>query len=241
MPNGKKDSRRQFVGAGSTILIVSLSSENAMSSEKHRNPATSLAIPGYSGRGIPVQAGSAIKVINVEGTQVGDMFALLQSDPGEFLDTARTRLLTRRLFPEVGQQFYSNRYRPLLTFLADTSPGIHDSLYAACDTGLHEILGAGSNHANCHDNFLSAVRDLNLDLQHVPGPVNLFQSTPVSEDGFLSGKPSPALAGDYVELRVEEDIFFVLTACSVDVGSDINGGKSTALHIDVIAPETDSI
>lgn len=203
--------------------------------EAAEKPTISLEVPGYSGRGLRVGAGATIRVTNLHGTQIGDMFALLQSDPEEYLDTARTRLLTGRLFPTVGQNFYSNRQRPLLAFLADTSPGVHDSLYATCDTQLHELLGGGEDHPNCHDNFLSAVKNLGLDTQFVPGPVNLFQNTPVGSDGQLSAGPSPARPGDYVELRAEEDVYFVLTACSVDIGSDINGGKSKPLLIEVSA------
>ena len=192
-----------------------------------------MVVDGYSGRGVVVQKGSTIRVTNLRGTQVGDMFALLESNPEEVLDTARTRLVTRRLFPEVGQQFVSNQYRPLLTFLADTSLGLHDTLYATCDQGLHDLLGAGTDHANCQDNFLGAVKALGLNAISVPGPVNLFQNTPVTSSGTLKALPSPAKPGDYVEFRAEETIYFVLTACSVDVGSDINGGESTPLQIDV--------
>ena len=202
-------------------------------SETH--PNVSIEVPGYSGRGVAVNAGATIRVTNLHGTQIGDMFALLQSDPTEYLDTARTRLMTGRLFPKVQQQLYSNRQRSLFTFLTDTSPGVHDSLYATCDVNLHEMIGAGKDHPNCHDNYLSAVKSLGLDIDFVPGPANLFQNTPVAADGTLSAGPSPARAGDYVEFRAERDVYFVLTACSVDIGSDINGGESKPLQIDVFA------
>ena len=145
-------------------------------------------VPGYSGRGISAAAGSTIRVTDVEGAQICDLFALVQADPTEFLCTARTRALTQRLFPAVGQQFFTNRYRPILTFLADRSPGVHDSLFASCDPGLHALLGGGASHPNCHENFLAAARELGLDLSGVPGPVNLFQNTPVRSDGSLRGR-----------------------------------------------------
>ena len=190
-------------------------------------------VPPYSGRGLSVAAGSIIRVTDVEGAQIGDLFALVQADPNEFLCTARTRVMTRRLFPAVGQQFFTNRYRPILTFLADHSPGVHDSLFACCDPGLHELLGGGPSHPNCHDNFIGATRALGLEVNNVPGPVNLFQNTPVAPDGTLDAECAPTQPGDSVEFRAELDIYLVLTACSVDTGVDINGGKSTPLRIDI--------
>ena len=197
-------------------------------------------VPGYSGRGISVAAGSRIRVTDVEGAQICDLFALVQADPTEFLCTARTRAVTQRLFPAVGQQFFTNRYRPILTFLADHSPGVHDSLFASCDPGLHALLGGGESHANCHENFLAAVRELGIDMSSVPGPVNLFQNTPVRSDGSLGAERAPTQPGDHVEVRAELDLYLIVTACSVDTGVDINGGKSTPLRVDVFTPERDA-
>ena len=198
-------------------------------------------VPGYSGRGISAAAGSKIRVTDVEGAQICDLFALVRTDPMEFLCTARTRALTQRLFPAVGQQFFTNRYRPILTFVADRSPGVHDSLFASCDPGLHALLGGGASHPNCHENFLAAARELGLDLSWVPGPVNLFQNTPVQSDGSLGAERASSRPGDNVEFRAELDLYLVLTACSVDTGVDINGGKSTPLRVDVFTSEEDAI
>jgi uncharacterized protein YcgI (DUF1989 family) len=192
-------------------------------------------VPGYSGRGLEVGAGATIRVTDVGGCQIADLFALVRSDPAEHLCTARTRALTQRLFPRVGQRFITNRYRPILSFVADHSPGVHDSLFASCDAGLHELLGGGSSHPNCCDNFLSAARELGLDVGDVPGPVNLFQNTPIGPDGTIGAERAPTRPGDHVELRAELDLWLILTACSVDTGVDINGGRSTPLRIEVFS------
>ena len=194
-----------------------------------------IEVPGYAGRGLAVDAGCTIRVTDVEGSQIGDLFALVRADPTEYLCTARTRALTQRLFPSVGQQFFTNRYRPILTFVADCSPGVHDTLFASCDAGLHELLGGGASHPSCHANFLDAARSLGIDAADVPAPVNLFQNTPVRPDGTLGAERAPTRPGDHVELRAELDLYLVLTACSVDTGVDINGGESTPLRIEVFA------
>ena len=235
--SNKSISRRNMLKAtASTIAAAGVLMDGTRLFAATGNAVTTVEVPGYEGRGLPVAAGSTIRVTDVEGTQVGDMFALVQSDPHEYLCTARTRLYTRSLFPAVGQSFVTNLYRPILTFITDTSPGKHDTLYESCDSGLYELLGGQKSHPNCHDNFLRVARELELDIDDVPGPVNFFQYTPVGPDGELTGKPAPTKPGDYVELYAEVDLYFILTACSVDVGSDINGGESTPLRIDVIPP-----
>lgn len=198
-------------------------------------PTVDILVPGYEGRAVPVPSGSTIRITDVEGCQVGDLFALVQEDPSEHLCPARTRAVLNRLFPNVGQPFYTNRYRPALTFTADHSPGIHDTLYAACDAGLYAMMGAAADHPSCRTNFLAAVRGLKLDIQQVPGPVNLFQNTPVGENGELVVGRSPTRPGDYVEFRAELDIYLVLTACSYDLDEVFIGGRSTPLRIEIFA------
>jgi hypothetical protein len=196
------------------------------------NPIEKLQVPGYEGRGLAVEQGATVRITDVEGCQVGDLFAISQADTDEYLCSSRSRSVNQRLFPKVGEQFVSNRYRPVLTFLKDTSPGIHDTLYEACDPGLYELQGA-KGHPNCHDNFLHAVETLELDFDFVPGPVNLFQNTPVGPEGELIIGASPTEAGDYVEFKVEMPIYLILTCCSYDLDPIFIGGTSTPLLIEV--------
>lgn len=196
------------------------------------NPIEKVLVPGYEGKGLAVAEGATVRITDVEGCQVGDLFAISQEDADEYLCSSRSRSVNQRLFPEVGQQFVTNRYRPILTFITDTSPGIHDTLYEACDPGLYEHMGAG-DHPSCHENFLKAVESLELDFEFVPGPVNLFQNTPVGPDGELLIGAAPSKAGDYVEFKAEMPIYLILTACSFDLDEIFIGGKSTPLLIEV--------
>ena len=96
--------------------------------------------------------------------------------------------------------------------------------------GLHDILGRGSDHRNCDENYLVAARDLGIDHGFVPAPVNFFQNTPVNADASLGAMRALTAPGDSVELRAEVDLLLVVTACSVDTASNINGYASTPLR-----------
>ena len=192
-----------------------------------------IEVPGYSGGCLRIQAKSTIRITDVEGRQVGDLFAFPQDDPTEYLCTARTREITERLFPAVGQQFCTNYYRPILTFISDHSLGIHDSLYAACDPALYQLHKATEGHPSCHENFLKAATKLGIDVGFVPGPVNLFQNSPVENNEKLYLGPALTHPGDYVELRAELDLSLILTSCSYDLDSQFIGDTSTPLLIEV--------
>jgi len=194
-----------------------------------------IEVPGYSGRGVFAKKGDHIRVTDVEGKQIGDVFALSTADHSEFLSASVTRATIWKLFPEVGECFYSTLRRPILTFVEDSSPGVHDMLFAPCDLPLFQTLGCTEYHPNCRDNYLKASAEIGIQHRVVPDPVNIFENTPPRTDGELIAGPMPTKPGDYVVFRAEMDLVFVLTACSCDIGmNDINGGKSTPLRIEVL-------
>ena len=77
----------------------------------------------------------------------------------------------------------------LLTLVEDTSPGIHDTLIAACDRYRYTLLGCTEYHDNCTDNLAAALAALGLQAPVTPSPWNLFMHIPVQPDGRLSFEP----------------------------------------------------
>jgi uncharacterized protein YcgI (DUF1989 family) len=104
-----------------------------------------MVVPAGAGLAVWVRHGEYLRIVDVEGGQVGDLFAFAGADPGEYLSAAHTRTSTSRLFPRIGEQFVTNRRRPILTLVADTSPGVHDMLIAACDPERYRMLGAAGH------------------------------------------------------------------------------------------------
>ena len=186
-------------------------------------------VPGYSNGWIAASGGQYVRIIDIEGCQVGDLFAVSQSDHDEFMSPSVTRLHNGNLFPETGQCFFTNRDRPVFTFIADASPGRHDMLYASCNRDWYASRGL-KDHPNCRDNYFEAAGDAGIGNVLQPDPVNLFQNTPPDADGrFVIGDTLSA-AGDHVTLRAEIDCIVILTACSSE---RIVGGRSTPLLIEV--------
>jgi uncharacterized protein YcgI (DUF1989 family) len=174
-------------------------------------------IAAGTGRAITMSAGDQIDIINPAGTQVVDTWALCLPDPTEHLSMEHTRAALLRLVPRLGDQLVTNRRRPVLTLVDDTSPGVHDTLIPACDPARYRLLGAPEGHASCQQNFLGAVRDFGLGPTEVPSPLNLFMNIPWSAEGRLEFAPPLSRPGDLVRLRAELDLLLVLSACPQDL------------------------
>ena len=177
-------------------------------------------------------AGSQFRVVDVEGGQVVDLFAFAADDVTEYASAEHTRVSVDRLFPRVGEAFVTNRRRPILLFEADSSPGVHDMLCAACDPIRYRLLGA-DHHASCQENLRRAMADLGHERVEVPQPINLFMDVHVEPDGSLTWGPSPASAGDNVTLRAELDCIVVASACPQDL-NEINHYHPTAIGIELL-------
>jgi uncharacterized protein len=179
--------------------------------------ASRIDVPAREGRAFRVAAGAAFRVIDPQGAQAGDLWAYVADDPREYHNAPHTRVETGRLFPRAGEQFWSNRRRPILTLLEDRSPGVHDMLMAACDPERFVRLGAEGPHASCEENLRTALAAEGIADPVVPQPINLFMNIPVSADGTLEQGAARTAPGDFVELRAELDCLLVLSACPQDI------------------------
>jgi uncharacterized protein YcgI (DUF1989 family) len=170
-------------------------------------------------------------VIDVEGGQVGDLFAFAADDPAEHLSASHTRTSTGRLFPLIGEQFVTTLRRPILTLVDDTSPGVHDMLIAACDPARYQALGV-EEHASCAANLHGALAQIGMSVDVVPQPVNVFMNIPVGADGELSWLAATSRPGDALTLAAEMDCVVVVSACPMDLNA-INGVGPTQLAVEV--------
>lgn len=187
-----------------------------------------------SGGWVKLSAGQRLRLIDVEGQQVADLFAVADDDFDKWLSTSTSRSVAWRLFPRVGGRFFTTEFEPLLTFDADNSPGIHDMLFSVCRPEMYAAIGAALPHPSCHENFRKAAAEFGWNPIEVPDPVNFFQYTEIGEDKSLTAMPAPSKPGDSVTLRAERDVFVVVTACSMDV-EPINGDRCTGLRLEVLA------
>ncbi len=194
-----------------------------------------MTLPARSGRAVRLDAGQAIKIVNTHGSQVVDTWAFNSNDLREFMSMEHTRPTLGTIFPRAGMNLYTNRRRPILSFEADTSPGIHDTIMAACDDYRYGLLGCTAYHDNCTDNLYAGLAFLGITPPEVPSPLNLWMNIPVAPDGATTWGEPVSRPGDYVILRAVLPCIVALSACPQDI-LPINGaaGKPTEAHFQVL-------
>jgi uncharacterized protein YcgI (DUF1989 family) len=176
-----------------------------------------------------VNAGQTFRITDPEGGQVGDLFAFAAEDPEEWLSASHTRAAVSRLFPKPGEQFFTTRRRPILTFRQDRSPGRHDMLIAACDAARYTALGR-SGHASCAQNLLMGLARCGIYPRAVPQPVNVFMDVRPGPAGDLAWTPASTKPGDFVLFEAAIDCVVVLSACPQDI-APVNHGGPTPLIV----------
>jgi len=192
-----------------------------------------IEIPARRGKAVRVNKGQQVKLINTHGTQVVDTWAFARDDLHEFMSMEHTRTQISRTMPKVGDIMFTNKRRPILTIIEDTSPGIHDTLLAACDPYRYKLLNVEGYHDNCTDNLYTAMAALGLRPPECPSPLNMWMNIPVAQDGSIQFLPTVAKAGDYVLLRSEIDTIMAFSACPQDI-LPINGGKPVECHFQIL-------
>jgi len=194
-----------------------------------------IEIPARQGKAVRVRQGQTVKVINTKGQQVVDTWAFSTDDMREFMSMEHSRVAIGRIIPGIGDALVTNKRRPILTLVADTSGGIHDTLFAACDRWRYELLGCTQYHDNCTDNLAAGLAALGLQPPETPAPLNLFMNIPVIDGNRVEMRPPVSTPGSYVALRAEINCIVAFSACPQDL-LPINGlaMQPTEAHFEVL-------
>ncbi len=184
-----------------------------------------IEVPARQGRVVALKAGEEVAVVNTHGGQVVDTWAFPLDAPDEYLSMEHSRILHYRLTFRPGDRLCTDTWRPILLFLEDSSPGVHDTLCPACCEASYRIFyGHEGYHDNCSDNLRRELAKHGRTIGRIPTPWNLFMETVVEENSLLKDYPSRTGPGQYVRLRAELDCLFAVSACPQDIivinGSD---------------------
>ncbi len=190
-------------------------------------------LPARKGRAVALNAGQSIRIVNTHGHQVVDTWAFNAQDLSEFLSMEHMRAAIDRIRPKPGDKLVTNKRRPILTLVEDTSPGVHDTFIAACDIYRYQGLGCMDYHDNCADNLRAGMAGIGLTPPEVPSPLNLWMNIPIKSDGSIGWEEPVSKPGDYIVLKAEMDCIVAMSACPQDIVR-INAGAPTDAHYEVL-------
>ena len=190
-------------------------------------------VEARKGAGYKLEAGQKFKVINTHGHQVVDFWAISTEDPTEFMSMVHTRSTLTKLVPQAGDILYSNVRAPIVRFVEDTSPGVHDTVVAPCDLPRYHLIGVEGFHDSCSNNFMTVMKQYGIgEYRQAPESFNLFMNIPWTADGKLSFEPTVSKPGDYVVFEAIRPVLMVVSSCPQDI-LPINSGNPVEFDIEI--------
>jgi uncharacterized protein YcgI (DUF1989 family) len=183
-------------------------------------------VPGKSGMHFELAADSTVKIIDAEGQQVVDFFAVSKQTPDEILSTGVTIDCNESLRLERYAYLYSNQYSRMFQ-ITDDSVKTHDLLHPCCRPEMYEYFYKnGANHPNCHENINNQLKKLGISPLIEIHPFNIFMNTKIWENGKIEVLEPKSKANDFIELKALISVDVFLAACSVSE-SACNAGRCT--------------
>ena len=199
------------------------------------NIVKTLEIPARHGAAVEVRRGQVVRVIDVEGAQVGDLVCFNRHDLGEAYAPQNTILFNRTIYPKVGALLVSNRGRPMMRLVADTV-GVHDLICGSCsDEYYKNRLDHLEPHRSCRSNLAEAMAPWGIALRDIPFSFNVFMRWPVEPDGTVVPMAAPSRAGDYADFLAEMDVVVANSACPSDI-TPTNAHNPTPMRFVVYQP-----
>jgi uncharacterized protein YcgI (DUF1989 family) len=191
-------------------------------------------IPKMEGRAFELRAGQVLRVMAIEGKQVGDLTALSLNDHREHFSAIFTPAMNGRSLRRA-DRLYSGppHFNAMLDVEHDTH-GVH-WLGGRCNRMLYEGLGA-PGHRNCHDNIVEALAAHGVSELDVPiDTFNIFMAVDTHPDGTFSFGPPVIEQGDYIDFRAIMDTLIAISACpnEGELRGEINDYVAKPLKVEI--------
>jgi len=193
-----------------------------------RKPTLHFIISPKTAKAFLVKRNQRLRIVDIEGKQVGDFIAYNSDDLREKLSQSRTRAFPKKLKLKIGDKIYSDRDHPMFTITEDTC-GVHDLMWQACSRWVYKNR-FGVDQDGCAELLAKALVDFGFPQLDPVDPFNIFMNTKVFQDGSMEILESVSRPGDFIELLSEMNSLCVLSTCPNEFGPT-NGGRITPLEV----------
>jgi len=198
---------------------------------------SSVLVPASHGKAVRVRAGDRLRIVDVEGQQVGDLVAWRADQPDEYMSPSHTVTQNWRIGLRPGDLLVTNHRNPMFRLVADTV-GYHDIIVPCCDPEAYLQRYGLSDHRSCRCNLEEAVAEIGFH-QPVSGERawNIFMKNRIGPEGEMIYEEPVHPAGSHMEIDCLMDAVVALSACPQDQ-TPTNGGKCTPMRIEQWRPLT---
>lgn len=194
-------------------------------------------VPPGKGWNAILQPHETLKIIDLEGQQGVDFLCYNADNPSERYHAPNTIKAAQKIHIAQGSVLYSDYANPLMTVVADTTVGGHDTIAGCCSSWSNEMLYGVSQTPGCRENFLTALAEHNLGWRDIVPNINFFCSVPVYPNGSMEQSvfiPGSSVAGDSIELRAETKVLAIISNCP-QVNNPCNSGQPTPIRVQVFS------
>src|SRR5581483_5453349 len=219
-----------------------------------------ILVPPRDAKTFRALRGQFVRIVSVDGPQVGDLDLWNAHDLSERFFSGKTRALHATHVSTCDRLWSTMPHlRPMATISHDTlgwygfdadGAGVHDVIGTRCDPYTNLLLNGTNYDFCCHSNLSRALAaELKVDPaaveHHVHDVLNVFMCTGFTRDThqyFM--KASPVRPGDFIELFAEIDLLGALSACPGGDCSATHSSDAAACHplkIEVFAPAAGSL
>jgi uncharacterized protein len=192
--------------------------------------AQHIHVPARGGRAFEVQSGQIIRITDIRGKQVCDLWAFRAGNLKEFVSASHSRVACGRVRLQTGDALVSNLRTPLMTFVGGV--GGHDTLQPCCDPERYRLDYGVEEHASCRENLFHVMEPYGLVYELVPDPINVFQRVQVTPSGGFENLEPATQPGDFTTLRAEVDLIVGVSACPQDL-NPCNGFNPTDIDVQI--------
>lgn len=170
------------------------------------------SVPGGWGSSVLVPRGKTLRIVSGAATQGVSLLLFRQADPTERLNVGDTVKIqwSARLYR--GKLLYSDMGR-VLASITDDSYGRHDALAGGSTASTNAAKYGDASLRSTRGNFILLAAKHGLSKIDIPPCVTFFAPVTVDAAGHFEWTGSPALEGDYVDLRAEMDILVFVSNC----------------------------
>ncbi len=189
---------------------------------------------GWAGK---VARGQRLRILEVDGGQIGDFVVFNAANLRERFDQGRTKANQGRVLITKGHVLYSKSNNVLMTITEDTY-GIHDLQYGMCSRWIFESGryrgftadfqaggGQGTPTFGCWEVLSGVLKPWDIAPEDIPSPFNVFQTVNIDpKTGEMATVPGRSKPGDFIEFRAEMDCLCALSACP-------SGGKASRVQV----------